>query len=433
MPALNDPTDPSVLIASHMLATLLAAKRPVARTLEELERRVIVESTRLAAQTQLESPAMKSTPLPKAHIQKVQQLTNARAEAEAIILKAFGAMLAVSRLEKEEQDLHQAARAHDEERFLAGQASGLYQGARSFVHKLGAHGVNKNHLERVSDEIAAVIADLIRWAVADPEGTFDDSPLPALFGIYAERSITRPDFRYGNQESRHFSKPGAPGTATDVKRDPFYRYVSPPDHAKGTAVEATVPIDGVTKPINPAPAIERSDLAQSREIDSRVEEQRLDLPIRSVPSSTAMPLGPAHVSPSQSEQATEASESSLTSDTTGDATPASPPEQRLPSAGEARAIATKMVEVDQSWQSQSWPPGIALGETTREVLLPALEAQRRSSPVDLTIPGFLQAAREDRIEAFLAMRREARIADLAAKLERGAPLATAEAQRLGLL
>lgn len=430
MPALNDPTEPSVLIASHMLATLLAAKRPVARTLEELERRVIVESTRLAAQTQLESPTMKSTPLPKAHIQKVQQLTNARAEAEAIILKAFGAMLAVSRLEKEEQDLHQAALAHDEEAYLAGQASGLYKGARSFVHKLGVHGVNKNHLDRVSDEIAAVIADLIRWAVADPEGTFDDSPLPALFGIYAGRSITRPDFRLGNQESRHFSKPGAPGTATDMKRDPFYRYVAPPDQAGETPVGAPVPVVGAVKPIDPAPAIERSDLAHSRAIDSRPEDGRLELPIRSAPLSTAMPSGPARGNPGQSAQATE---SSLTSATARHATPESPPKQRPPSAGEARAIATQMVELDQSWQSQSWPPGIALGETSRDVLLPALEEQRRSSPIDLTIPGFLQAARDDRIEAFLAKRRDARIADLAAKLERGAPLTTAEARRMGLL
>lgn len=320
-----------------------------------------------------------TTPLPKNAQNKQNEYARARREYEAADLPRALAAAATLMIARERRDEAVAAlKAHLDAEDLR-KATGVHREVAPFFGDMFERGVEPRHLANVREETRAIISDLIRWDGHDSQMIDPESPMPAIFDLYASRLLLRP-----GPGNRSRSTPGAPTARvryTDPEYYMFNELVRQPTTEASPELSAPASIDGTPR------ADDGGDPIASHQTAASIEVATVEQP-----------------------------------ETAGSMTPE-----------RAQAAAEAVFAADRLRMGIYWPKGIEQGDYDTGRLLPALEEWVAGPDTWSGAKLFLDAARRGEGREFIEMKRAAGIARFAAALIAGDQRALDEAHRAGAL
>lgn len=188
---------------AHKLGSYAAAV-DAQRKLIEAER--ASDNARDHAGREFVNPEGFTTPLPKAAQNAQNAYARARRDFEkANPLKALEAAVALILARERRDETAAALKAHLAAEDLR-KDEGVHPEVKPFFADMFELGVEPRRLPYVRFETLAIICDMIKWDGHDRDMQDPDSPMPAIFSIYAGRQMLTP----GQFYDRERSKPGAP-------------------------------------------------------------------------------------------------------------------------------------------------------------------------------------------------------------------------------
>ena len=203
-------------LLNHIVTRLDAAAAAVRNQRAELERERAGDTSRPYAGTMLKNSEGHSTSLRRAAENAQKEYARLRREWEDQGLPAM-ALLTALVIGRERRDEAREAFLQHQKDDATRIETGVHPDIRACFAAMFEHGVEPRHLATVRPEMIAIVSDLLRWDGHDPETSDPDSPLPEVFGIYAERMILRP----GQVITEPRSAPGVPPRAVRYT-DPVY-------------------------------------------------------------------------------------------------------------------------------------------------------------------------------------------------------------------
>lgn len=296
---------------------------------------------------------------------------------------------------RERRDEAGAALKRHEEAENERRATGVHREVKAGFALMFAQGVEPRHVAEVRPAMMAIISDLLRWDGQDPEWADPDSPVPAVFEIYASRVLM------------------VPSKTSDKKRS--YCGIAP------AQVRATDPLywDFSRRPPIGAPF-------EPNDADARVSVEPLD------PVAPLEQVTPIIVVTEPPEQDVFAVAPSVPKAAVANEQP-----EPVPALGPlSRARAQEMAEFIADNHPQRiprfWPPeGVERGDYDSDMLVPALKRWCHSQR---TISGeaFLGAAYNGQAREFIENQRRVMVQRLTDGLLAGEDRALEEARFVGL-
>ena len=206
-------------IIKNVLARLSVHAAAVKAQREGIERERAGDKARAHAGRMLESPEGYATN-PRTALEDAQkEFARARREWEKLGIPAL-TLFATYMVARERRDEMAAWLQRHEATEQARRTGDLHREVKPFFNRLVALGLLPRHVANVRPETLAIISDLIRWDGHDPDMKDPASPVGAVFGVYAERSMLQP----GQVDRVERSVPGLPPIPVKLTDRRYFRF-----------------------------------------------------------------------------------------------------------------------------------------------------------------------------------------------------------------